>query len=330
MNLIAPIKRGLSKADEHVAHYDNTHSFKRRRMIAAADTISTFQSPRNLGSRSIPVPANMTDILARADYVRAMLDKEAPQLQAYKTPHLQFSLDFQLVGSAMGLTEEELNACFNIIHSTSGDDYKASSIGWNPKQKKDEMRDHEMMYVLVRQGDVVGNTVKKVPAKEVTCAKGKTAVQPNALDQLVTTYADDDEDKPPTTADPNSLRPQLTSEAPSPTPRNTNTILGFISFMFTHDDPPHQDREVVYIYEVHLHENLRGRGLGSNLVEFVEKVARRFNISKTMLTVFMSNYKAKAVYKRLGYAKDECSPQARVMRSKTIKPDYVIMSKGLL
>lgn len=108
-----------------------------------------------------------------------------------------------------------------------------------------------------------------------------------------------------------------------------NRIIGFISFMFTSDDPPHEDREVVYIYEIHLAESLRGQGLGSHLIRFAELVAQQCGISKIMLTVFTANTGAKALYERLGYSKDACSPRDKVMRRKVVKADYMIMSKEL-
>ncbi|CAE7178261.1 hypothetical protein CFE70_005833 [Pyrenophora teres f. teres 0-1] len=106
-------------------------------------------------------------------------------------------------------------------------------------------------------------------------------------------------------------------------------VLGYISFMLTQDDPPHEDREVVYIYEIHLDERLRGQGLGSRLIGYVEHVAQECQIDKTMLTVFTANKGAKRLYEALGYTKDACSPGDRVMRTKTIMADYVIMSKVL-
>ena len=109
--------------------------------------------------------------------------------------------------------------------------------------------------------------------------------------------------------------------------RDKPRVLGYISFMLTYDDPPHQDREVVYIYEIHLNDRLRGHGLGSRLIGFVEHVARECRIGKTMLTVFTANKGAKKLYEALGYTKDACSPGDRVTRTRTIKADYVIMSK---
>ncbi|EUC38586.1 hypothetical protein COCCADRAFT_82713 [Bipolaris zeicola 26-R-13] len=115
-------------------------------------------------------------------------------------------------------------------------------------------------------------------------------------------------------------------ETTSPNP----PILGFISFMFTWDDPPHQDRAVLYIYEIHLSRTLRSQGLGSRLMTFVEAVARACSIEKTMLTVFVANEGAKRMYEKLGYGRDECSPVDRVMRRKVVRAEYVVMSKKVL
>ncbi|KAH8731541.1 acyl-CoA N-acyltransferase [Phaeosphaeriaceae sp. PMI808] len=111
------------------------------------------------------------------------------------------------------------------------------------------------------------------------------------------------------------------------TASHNGSILGFTSFMFTYDDPPHQHREVVYMYEIHLQASLRGRGLGSRLVNFIDHAAHHCGISKTMLTVFKSNEGAQGLYKKLGYEKDACSPKDRVVRRRVIEADYVIMSK---
>ncbi|KAF2710365.1 acyl-CoA N-acyltransferase [Pleomassaria siparia CBS 279.74] len=121
-----------------------------------------------------------------------------------------------------------------------------------------------------------------------------------------------------------------TASTPQTKASDPREILGFLSFMFTNDDPPHTDREVVYIYEVHLAEQLRGAGLGSHLVGMAEEAARKMGISKTMLTVFSSNKKARALYERLGYGKDACSPANREIRGRIIEADYIIMGKELV
>lgn len=104
-------------------------------------------------------------------------------------------------------------------------------------------------------------------------------------------------------------------------------IIGFISFMIDYDDPPNDDRQVVYIFEIHLAETVRGKGLGKWLMFTVEAMAQSITVTKTMLTVFVSNKAAIQAYKRLGYEKDEASPPDRHTRGRVIPSDYWIMSK---
>ncbi|KAL5389773.1 hypothetical protein DPSP01_002264 [Paraphaeosphaeria sporulosa] len=105
-------------------------------------------------------------------------------------------------------------------------------------------------------------------------------------------------------------------------------IVGFISFMIDYDDPPNDHRQVVYIFEIHLAERLRGKGLGKWLMFTVEAMAQSVTIKKTMLTVFVSNKAAIQAYKRMGYDKDEASPSDRETRGRIIPSDYWIMSKS--
>ncbi|KAK6393394.1 hypothetical protein LTR65_002685 [Meristemomyces frigidus] len=100
---------------------------------------------------------------------------------------------------------------------------------------------------------------------------------------------------------------------------------GFMSFMITHDSTP--SVPVLYIYEIHLAGPHRGKGLGKHLMCLAEEIARRVGVEKVMLTCFVSNSEARQFYERLGYAVDECSPADRKTRKKTVKADYVIMSK---
>jgi ribosomal protein S18 acetylase RimI-like enzyme len=104
-------------------------------------------------------------------------------------------------------------------------------------------------------------------------------------------------------------------------------IIGFASFMLTQDDPPHEHRTVAYIYEVHLGEKFRGKGIGTFLVWTIEAMADTAGLTKVMLTVFNCNTGAIEAYKKMGYAKDEASPRDIRVRSRTIEADYMIMSK---
>jgi len=50
--------------------------------------------------------------------------------------------------------------------------------------------------------------------------------------------------------------------------------------------------------------------------------------AKTMLTCFVSNQNATCFYEKLGYKKDEFSPEAKILRNGTkVEPAYVILSK---
>lgn len=122
---------------------------------------------------------------------------------------------------------------------------------------------------------------------------------------------------------------QAEHETPGHSPLADTRILGFMSFMFDFDDPPNEHRPVVYLYEIHLDTVIQGKGIGSRLLEFVEEAARVTGITKTMLTVFNVNKKAKTLYQRVGYVRDNASPKDRVTRNNVFKPDYEIMSKEL-
>ena len=51
-------------------------------------------------------------------------------------------------------------------------------------------------------------------------------------------------------------------------------------------------------------------------------------ITKVMLTCFLSNQRGLEFYRRLGFAKDDISPEPRKLRfGKIFTPDYVILSK---
>ena len=105
-------------------------------------------------------------------------------------------------------------------------------------------------------------------------------------------------------------------------------ISGFLSFMLTHDSTP--SVPVLYIYEIHLDNGTRGKGLGRSLMKMAENIAKRVGVEKVMLTCFKSNGNARSFYEKMGYDVDICSPDDRKTRNKVDKVDYVIMSKDLV
>ena len=103
-------------------------------------------------------------------------------------------------------------------------------------------------------------------------------------------------------------------------------IKGFAAFMLTYED----EEEVIYAYEIHLEEEVRGKGFGKRLMTIIEETGRRTGMAKSMLTVFVCNAAAMEFYERLGYRIDEFSPEPRKLRNGVVKePDYHILSKRL-
>ncbi|KAF2793108.1 acyl-CoA N-acyltransferase [Melanomma pulvis-pyrius CBS 109.77] len=253
---------------------------KRHRAVSSSSSSSPRISVKRARARqNHEFPQTVKMVFQSSNHTISIKNRiaEDDEMLTFSTPEFPITIELCPPNkSKVALGEPFLDDCLDIIESTSGADYKASSIGWHPTEKMKEMKDKAMMYLLVRSANT-----------EVASESDK--------------------------------------ELPDP-----QKILGFLSFMFTNDDPPHAEREVVYIYELHLIEQLRGCGLGKHLIKIAERAARETGISKTMLTVFSSNKVARNLYKKLGYVKDECSPADREIRGRVIEADYVIMGKGLV
>ena len=100
-------------------------------------------------------------------------------------------------------------------------------------------------------------------------------------------------------------------------------LLGFLSFMLTTEPP----EEVLYVYEIHLCEEMRRKGLGVHLMRAAEFIACQVGVAKSMLTVFTSNERARNFYLQLGYDYDRISPRDRKLRGVVHPTDYTILSK---
>ncbi|KAG9255985.1 acyl-CoA N-acyltransferase [Emericellopsis atlantica] len=104
----------------------------------------------------------------------------------------------------------------------------------------------------------------------------------------------------------------------------TDQVLGYTSLMPTFED----GFPVIYCYEIHLREALRGTGLGRRMMELLSTIAHNIpTIKKVMLTCFLSNEAGMTFYRRIGFQVDESSPKERKLRTKIVKPDYAIMSR---
>jgi ribosomal protein S18 acetylase RimI-like enzyme len=92
---------------------------------------------------------SQTPHTAHIPQVKALLASESCSLHPY-TSHPAGELTFDLRAAA-DLTPTDLQSCIDIVEATSGAAYRASSIGWNARHKREEMLEQGMVYVLVRR-----------------------------------------------------------------------------------------------------------------------------------------------------------------------------------
>jgi hypothetical protein len=87
----------------------------------------------------------------------------------------RYKLEFT---GAANLSPTDFTACLNLIEETSGEDYRASTRGWDRVGKADEMKAPELRYVLVRsQGDGVSvGDVKGFTSLMPTYEEGQAVV----------------------------------------------------------------------------------------------------------------------------------------------------------
>jgi ribosomal protein S18 acetylase RimI-like enzyme len=104
-------------------------------------------------------------------------------------------------------------------------------------------------------------------------------------------------------------------------------IIAYAAFRLDCDEKPYQERTLMYLWEVHVSAQFRGKGIASFLIRTVESIATAAGITKIMLTVFTCNEHAAAVYYNLGYVKDAASPAGLETRKGVKKAPYMLMSK---
>ncbi|KAI9888010.1 MAG: hypothetical protein M1823_000131 [Watsoniomyces obsoletus] len=92
------------------------------------------------------------------------------------------------------------------------------------------------------------------------------------------------------------LRYLLVQSGSSSSEDTLGPIEGFLSYMLTYED----GHEVIYCYELHLANHLRGWGLGRKLMDLMEDVGKRFGVEKAMLTVFLTNGVGVEFYRKCG------------------------------
>jgi len=111
-------------------------------------------------------------------------------------------------------------------------------------------------------------------------------------------------------------------------------IVGFTHFRFEPDDEDHPNEEVLYVYELQIHEFARRVGLGKRLMSIMELIGLQMRMKKVMLTVFKANQVAMDFYlKKIKYTIDESSPsqfnQESVVGFGQEEVDYEILSKRI-
>ncbi|XP_017142890.1 N-alpha-acetyltransferase 40 [Drosophila miranda] len=81
---------------------------------------------------------------------------------------------------------------------------------------------------------------------------------------------------------------------------------------------------ILYCYEMHVAASSQRKGLGRFMMQALEDCARHWNLEKVMITVLNNNENSISFYKKLGYSKDETSPDV------TEEAEYQIFSKATL
>ncbi|KAI9641051.1 hypothetical protein NHQ30_010479 [Ciborinia camelliae] len=203
-----------------------------------------------------------------------------------------------------------LTTCLNLVEKTSGTHYRGSRAGWNVLMKRREMESGDLRYLVVREGGPViggGGWEDAVGSGEEGEEKG-WGVEEGEVEGKVEEEMEEEEVR------------IVEGEG-----EGEGEIKGFMSFMPTFED----GIMVVYLYEIHLVDELRGTGLGIHLMNLLTSIAHAIpGVQKTMLTCFTANEPALSFYRKLGYEIDECSPEPRRLKGgRVVETDYVILSK---
>ena len=76
-------------------------------------------------------------------------------------------------------------------------------------------------------------------------------------------------------------------------------VIGYVAIAF--DYSIELGGRIACLDEIYLRENYRGRGIGTETLEFVEKACLDFNINSIYLEVERDNLKAQQFYRKIGY-----------------------------
>ncbi|APA07233.1 hypothetical protein SS1G_04033 [Sclerotinia sclerotiorum 1980 UF-70] len=194
------------------------------------------------------------------------------------------------------LHAKDLTACLNLIEKTSGRHYRGSKLGWNGMRKRREMGLLDLRYLVVRES-VGGGAWEDVDEGEDVCI-GEAGEEEKGM---------------------------IVQEQEHGKEKREGEIKGFMSFMPTFED----GFKVIYLYEIHLPEELRSTGLGTHLMTLLTSISRAIpGVEKIMLTCFVANKEALGFYKKFGFEIDEYSPEPKRLKGgRLVQSDYVILSR---
>ncbi|KAL8935038.1 MAG: hypothetical protein Q9216_005611 [Gyalolechia sp. 2 TL-2023] len=80
--------------------------------------------------------------LYRARFLPASLDPISANQPSLHSHHIEFE-------SSSTISADDFNSCFNLIASSSANDYATSSVGWSPTKKRKEMTLPDLRYLLL-------------------------------------------------------------------------------------------------------------------------------------------------------------------------------------
>ncbi|KAI0734545.1 acyl-CoA N-acyltransferase [Fomitopsis betulina] len=87
-----------------------------------------------------------------------------------------------------------------------------------------------------------------------------------------------------------------------------------------------EKQDVIYCYELQVHQDLRRAGLGKHLMRHLVSISKGWKMEKIMLTVFKANHVACNFYKAIGFELDPTSPEYYDDDEDTEDYDYEILS----
>jgi N-alpha-acetyltransferase 40 len=236
---------------------------------------------------------NRLNSLSACAFCSAYVPSELLKFASPKSPNLSFTLEFH---TGCNLPAAYFRKCFDLVRYTSEAHYRvAPSRGWNPREKKAELKDNDMKFLIVQH-----DNKSSLDASVVSSSDNLSSISTNQR---------------------NRREPRSTKHAV-----NVDEIsdFGFLSFKLDVDGIEGSGVvwPVLYIYEIHLDEGFRGVGLGKHLMRVAKHIATATQVDRLVLSVFTCNESAIRFYGGLGWVTDETSPEPRYLRGKIIEPDW--------